>query len=341
MAKSLKVEVFAIGKWNGMTFTKHDLQAIVSAFHAIGSNLQVPLKMGHNDEQPFTDGQPALGWVTDLELTSDNKIMALFEDVPEIVYKAFETKLYKNVSIELAMGVDYKGNHYPYVLSGVALLGADIPAVNTLSDLQAYMSSDFSIEKRAAFTAVQTKQTYSSKGDDMDDKERIASLEAQVKNFQSEIDRLSSDLVKAQTNLAENKAKFRALEQAEEVRKEGEKRNLMETQLNSMVQGGKISPAMRDEFMRDYDDAGDKEIVMSAVSMLQRTVENSPAYFGREQAREKARREIDESDKSASDILAQRTREYMVKHGEKNFTAAKRAVMGADPELAERYVKGV
>ena len=175
----------------------------------------------------------------------------------------------------------------------------------------------------------------------MDDKERIASLEAQVKNFQSEIDRLSSDLVKAQTNLAENKAKFRALEQAEEVRKEGEKRNLMETQLNSMVQGGKISPAMRDEFMRDYDDAGDKEIVMSAVSMLQRTVENSPAYFGREQAREKARREIDESDKSASDILAQRTREYMVKHGEKNFTAAKRAVMGADPELAERYVKGV
>lgn len=174
--RSLDAEIFAVGFWNGWDFTVDDLRDIVIAFDSLKEIHKVPLKMGHNDEQPMTDGQPSLGWVENIWVAG-NKLMARFSNIPEIVYKAFKQKLYKHVSIELDSGVQHKGSYYSMVLSGVALLGADIPAVNTLSDLTAFMSKDNLVFKeRIAFTAIHGKSSSDDKEPITID-ERLKSLE--------------------------------------------------------------------------------------------------------------------------------------------------------------------
>lgn len=341
--KERTVEIFAVGMWNGMDFTVEDLKSMAAAFHAFGDNHQVPLKMGHNDEQPFTDGQPALGWVTDVWVDGTT-LMSKFTDIPEVVDKAMEQKLYRNVSVELDLGVEYKGSYYPWVLSGVALLGADIPAVNTLADLQAYMGRELTSKSRAAFTAIEgNKQSHSfnrSQNMSGENQETIDSLKAQVAALKVEMAKMAEENVNLQRKLDDNSAKFKVVQAAEETRKLNETRSELENKLEGMVKEHKLTPASRDEFMRDFDEAKDKETVVFAVKKLESTIESNPAYFGAEQARKKADQQREEDGKDASDVVLQRTNEYMTKHGEKDFSAAKTAVLRADSELAERYTKG-
>lgn len=132
-------EVFAPGTWNGLTFTRADLDDIARNFVALNPYHKVPLKLGHNTKQPLTDGQPALGWVSNVYVGTGDKLFAVAMDVPTVVMNAIKSKLYRKVSIELDIDVQHKGKFYRYVLSGVALLGAEIPAVNVLADLDKYL----------------------------------------------------------------------------------------------------------------------------------------------------------------------------------------------------------
>lgn len=149
-------EIFAAGLWNNMTFQQHDLDAMVAAFDELKSVHKPPLKIGHNETQPLKgDQQHALGWISKIYVQG-KKLLADFEDVPDIVAKAIESKLYRRVSIELSIDVRYKGKLFPFVVDAVALLGADLPAVNTLNDLGAYMARGgaFPAGRHASFSAV-------------------------------------------------------------------------------------------------------------------------------------------------------------------------------------------
>lgn len=149
------VEIFATGKWNGKEFADKDLHDIVTNFYLLKNVQKVPLKLGHNDDQPLTDGMPALGWVSDVWVEG-NKLMAKFDDVPEIIRDAIKKKKYRTVSVELLLGAKHKGKEYKNVLDAVALLGADQPAVNTLKDLNTYLSrtASWQCSRRAIFSAV-------------------------------------------------------------------------------------------------------------------------------------------------------------------------------------------
>ncbi len=339
----LEVEILATGKWNGLNFERDDLELMAVAFEALKDNHQVPLKMGHNKKQPFTDGQPALGWVSAVFVKAD-KLVAKFTDVPKVVYEAMKQKLYKNVSAEVDLAVEYKGNYYPRVLSGVALLGADIPAVNTLSDLQAYMGKGFSSQKRMVFTAISTKQNSKrslTMSVEAELREEIKTLN-EINNAQKiELTKLTEGAVLLERKIADGGAKFRILEAAEITRKLGETRELMLSKLEGMVKDSKLTPAARDQYMKDFDDAAedDKDRVVFAVKRLAETIEGNPKYFGAEQARVQADKDRQEQDKDPGHIVLARTNEYMVKNGEKDFVAAKTAILRADPELAERYAK--
>lgn len=340
--KDLTTEVLAVGNWNGMEFTPADLQGIAAAFHALHENHDVPLKMGHNKKQPFTDGQPALGWVTDLFVKAD-KLLAKLSDMPEIVYEAMKKKLYKHVSVELDLGVDYKGQHFPAVLSGVALLGADIPAVNTLKDLQAFMGRDLHPEKTVAFTAININKSSSNHRSETmtpEEKEKMDGLQTTVNVQNISLTKLTEENVLLKGKVDKQKAEFSVLSAAEEVRKLGATRSKLETKLEGMVKDSQITPASRDKFMRDFDDAESKDTIVFAVDSLADTIQANPAYFGAEQARKAKEKKDGEDGKKPGDIVLQRTNEYMVKHGEKDFSVAKTAVLQADNELAELYTKG-
>jgi hypothetical protein len=62
--------------------------------------------------------------------------MADFIDVPNLVFDAIKRGLYKFVSIELLKDAQQGDTRIPFVLDAVALLGADIPGVSNLADLQ-------------------------------------------------------------------------------------------------------------------------------------------------------------------------------------------------------------
>ncbi len=120
---------------NGLTFFQEKLQGIADAHRALGLDGKVPLKLGHNDEQPLTDGKPALGWMKNLRVV-DDKLVGDFVDLPKVIYDAIKTGRYKNVSVELLKNVQAGTRIIPWVIDAVALLGADQPAFGNLQDLQ-------------------------------------------------------------------------------------------------------------------------------------------------------------------------------------------------------------
>lgn len=134
------VEIFAAGKWNGDEYSLDDLDSMVFAFDALGEHLKPPIKLGHNDEQRLlvADGLPSAGWISRLYRRGE-KLLADIVEIPKKVADLIKAGAYRKRSAEIWW--DYEdpatGETFPRVLCGLALLGADLPAVNTLDDILA------------------------------------------------------------------------------------------------------------------------------------------------------------------------------------------------------------
>lgn len=136
------VEVFKTGTHtasNGVkkTYTDEHLDQMVGAFAALKEKVKVPLRVGSHGVLA-----PAGGWVSNLK-REGVKLMAEFADVPEIVRKAINRRIYKTVSSGLWF--DWKDDEekvYPVVLNHVALLGGRLPAVKGLEDIQAMFDAE-------------------------------------------------------------------------------------------------------------------------------------------------------------------------------------------------------
>lgn len=138
----IEAEIFSVGEWNGEHFTRRDLEEIASNFHKLKDNLRPPLKFGHDENQTLLgqrDGDPALGWVEALRVRGE-RLVATFAGVPGVVAEAIDKGLYRRVSAELYFNLRRKGKKLGKALKAVALLGADLPAVTNLRDLQAYLA---------------------------------------------------------------------------------------------------------------------------------------------------------------------------------------------------------
>lgn len=144
-----RVEIFSAGKWNGDTYTEADLDEMVKAFDETSAGWKPPLKLGHNDEQQLlqTDGLPAAGYVNKLYRIG-KKLFADFVDIPEKIYNLLEGGAYRKVSAEVFWDIDIGDDKtYSRMLAGVALLGADMPAVMNLSEILAWYSKAKSEKK--------------------------------------------------------------------------------------------------------------------------------------------------------------------------------------------------
>ena len=142
------VKVFAPGKWTDSMgeerdWTTQDMLAMVEAFNA-GIPSVVPLKAGHTSdtfntivaeelgvplqliEGEMGSGQISLGRMASLELRGD-LLIASFERVPQAVADLIEGGQFSTVSAEIEEGV----GEFKTVMTGVALLGAERPAVDS------------------------------------------------------------------------------------------------------------------------------------------------------------------------------------------------------------------
>ncbi len=138
------VDLVQTGSWNAstgpVTFTRDDLAAAVAALTCPA--IQKPrLKLGHID--PRFDGQPACGWVDDLRLTNGgHTLCGDFKGLPLAMVEADADGVsvlaaaYPQRSIEGVFNLTCSLDHtHPFVITAVALLGVQEPAVSTLADI--------------------------------------------------------------------------------------------------------------------------------------------------------------------------------------------------------------
>ena len=331
-------EIFAEGKWNGMEFTSEDLQSIADTFNALGENMKVCLKMGHNDEQPMTDGQPALGWVSKVWVAGE-KLMAHYTDLPQIVYDAIKKRLYRNVSIEMDVDVSHKGNNYPYVLTGVALLGADIPAVNTLKDLTHYMSrgAAFSVGRHAVFSAIAGQSTKGVTHMELEQAiKKVAELTTTVATFTTETARLTAENADLKAQVAKFGADAAAATAAATNARIAAKRTEVVAILEDGVKSEAITPALRTQYtkmLRIDDDAALDALDVADVKAL---VPAGKKQFSREHAKQGAN---EKGDLRPDQQVAKEIAEVQATNATLSFAAAQKIVFDRNPELARAYVQ--
>ena len=339
--KAMKgVELFSIGKWNGRVFTKEDLKGVVDAYDYFSNIIDIPLKLGHNDEQPLTDGQPAIKWLESVRLSDNGEvIIGDFVDMPDIVYDAINKRLYDNISVEMDVNVVHMSKKFPYALTAVALLGADLPAVNTLSSLKEYIGKGKSDAKLTASRKILFTSTKE------DGRMTIEEMQAQLALIQGKVAALekdNADLVTRNATLSTQVATFSAEKQrAEEENKKmafskakGEVVDTMEI----LVKSGRITPAQRDTFSRQIVE-GD----IDSVTRLSSTIDvlalgMDKIHFSKDtkmQSKNNGGSELPpdrELVRRISELRSSREGAHL------SFSAARDRVMKANPELASDYI---
>ena len=139
------VEVFGIGEWKGQKITDEDIDDIVNGTNEIIDKLKPKVKLGHDDKQVLLQrtGYPAGGWITKLKRSGD-KILVDIKEVPKVLYQLIKNGAYKRISSEILSGYTEPSTKkiYKKVLSAIAFLGADLPAVTNLKDIAALYDAD-------------------------------------------------------------------------------------------------------------------------------------------------------------------------------------------------------
>lgn len=129
------VELAKTGVWDALTgkvaITRADLAAAVASAAALPA---APLKLGHTD--PRFDGDPALGWVTNLRLADNgHTLVGDLVDIPawfaEIMPTAFSHR-----SIEATFNLDTPHGVHRFAVTALSLLGATWPAITDLASLR-------------------------------------------------------------------------------------------------------------------------------------------------------------------------------------------------------------
>jgi len=329
-------EIFAVGTWNGLEFTESDLDDVVANFESLGENHKVPLKLGHNEDQKVTDGQPALGWVSKI-YKHGQKLLADFTDMPSVIYDAMMKKLYRTVSVELLFNVDHKGTKYNHVLDAVAILGADQPAVNTLSDLNALLASRISF----AGGTRQCFDTMAGNGPKLEESDMGMSKEEVQELLNTSLAPLKAEAeeLRAENKTLKAKAEADRLEKEDYARKEAAKkvtmaREAVTTILDDAVKAKSMTPALRETYAKQIgvdDDARVIEIDVDQVKLM------CGAVKGEDQG-ESGRVGDNEQVDDAGEELLRLTRKAMAATGDDNFNATFSRVAAANPELHKEYL---
>ena len=137
------IEVFAVGTWNNTKITEQDIDDIVNGTNEIIDKVKPFVKLGHDDKQKLlqNSGLPAGGWITRLK-RKGQKILVDIADVPQKLYELISKGAYKRISSEILWDYTEPSTKRKYnkVLSAIAFLGADLPAVTNLEDIAALYS---------------------------------------------------------------------------------------------------------------------------------------------------------------------------------------------------------
>jgi len=329
---NMDAEIFATGTWNGDKYSDADLDDMVKNFDLLANTVKPPIKMGH-DPSIKGDGQPALGWVGAVR-KQGNKLIATLIDMPEVVYKAIKQGLYKRVSSEVYWGYKDKasGTKHHRVLAGVALLGADIPAVSTLADLEAYLSqtsdNSDSFDKVAVYsfaeTATEKITNENEEKRDMSD-ELKKEYADKLKAKEAELDKkYTDDMATKDKEIADMKA-------ADTQRIEDSAKADLKAYCDDKVKAHKMTPAASEALQSEDAKLYSTPQALAAVKAYADAQES--AFDMTEKGSSEKKETFDDS----GDAFDSKVKAYMREHKVK-YTEAMDAVADAEPALFKAYM---
>ncbi len=208
------VEIFRSGEWTDSAgrrteYTADDIAAMAAASAALEGRLEAPVKLGHDPEQPLlrSDGLPAAGWLRNVR-AAGGRLFADLAGVPGKLYELIRAGAYKKRSLEVLHNYrdEATGRVYKHVAAGLALLGANLPAIGSLADIRALYagaadgSATYFYEAATGGEEAEEGAPYAADGEDADAQsdgtaeqvegllEVIALLEARVAELESLID---------------------------------------------------------------------------------------------------------------------------------------------------------
>lgn len=261
MAKSIsEVEIMRTGTFEPggaaagrkVTITEADLASMVESFESlvpVGGFTPV-LKLGHSEAQRFMgqgSGAPNLGIIEKIWQVG-SKVLANFVNVPDAVVDLIRQKRFTNVSVEIVPSLEFDGKTFANVLTAVALLGAELPAVKGLKELSAAVFTQAEVVPIKADNAI----TYEWETETMPDtkltqEQHEALLEAAVSKavavakaeFSAETEKLTAERDEAREAVKTVKVEFTAY--TDKVAK-AEAETLVET----AIKDGKLLPKQKD-----------------------------------------------------------------------------------------------
>jgi hypothetical protein len=256
LGKSLdRVPLMTATEANGIKFAVTDLIGVATSFDALGLTGRVPIKFGHNGEQPLTDGQPALGWVSRIYVEGDT-LYGDFKDMPTSVYELIRSGAYKFLSVELLRDVQAGTRKIPWVLDAVALLGADQPAFGTLADLQSLtmkrkpaLQARARVEMRRGFSL--SSEARKGMSDENFDEKLQAALKKQREEMRAEF--------KADLDKVTAEAKADADAQVAKARAESHRAQI-KAKFETAVKAEALLPAKRESFYKNWRVEDDKVV---------------------------------------------------------------------------------
>jgi len=329
------VEIFAAGTWNGDPYTVEDLDKMVEADRSLP--FWAPVKLGHTEAQKWfgqDDGAPALGWVTNLRRRGE-KLLADLINVPTVLINLIRNGSYRTKSAEIYWNyknpADPAGKVWPRVLKAVSLLGADLPAVTSLEELQKVLMSDATAALAYGEQGGETR-VYSypdNDGGHMDEKryqEKIDMLSAQLNAEKALRETMEGRAVRAEATLATRDEDFAV-------------KNFREVALVALKQAGKVLPAEEESLIVTFSALGagsrkygDKDV--NPREMFVKSLHDRKSQIGFGASGD------DGGDAPAAVEVDKRIRKFVEKGDAKDYSEGKELVKTRFPELWERYIRG-
>lgn len=332
------VELFATGKWNGDEYNVSDLDEMVTAFNDVG--FKPPIKPGHTD----APGTPAYGWVANLKRVGD-KLVGDLIDLPKKVYEAIKDRLYDTVSAEIYWDLERNNRTFKRVLKAVALLGAEIPAV----DLKPLSESLLSIQGSARAYTIADKESkgFTNQEGEKGDKKMKEELDKAIAEFKAKTTELE-DMIKKNAQDDTTKQFKEELEAANKKIAEfaeNQKQVLIKSKTDKLKIPvlrpyiDAIYQAIDSQKVRKFTvDKTEKDVTMESIvdQMVDQLNRSAEKLFTDLTTVDTTRQNAPVSDNPGQEV-DKRVREFMAKNSEKDYGIALKAVLNADPELKKAY----
>lgn len=334
----LDAEIFTVGDWVDARGTKVKvtmamLKDMVKNFNSLKDKIKVSLKLGHNDEQPFTDGKPNLGKAESVWVDGDT-LFAKMVELPDIIFDSIKKKLYTNVSIEALKDVtDTEGNKYGIVLTAIALLGEDLPAVNTLADLTTYMSAkNLTFGSHLAFSKKPFKLNSGGSTMTPEEQAEFDRMKAQVIAQAKVITDNASKIVEFSQTELKHKGELDVLKASGKEAEFARAKDLVTTDLEALVKENKITPAQRDKLTTEFTEENQAQVLFS-VNMLKDNAAMGTSKEQGQQNKDDSSKNADQPADMQVSILAQK----FSAENKVTFSQGVKHVLSTDPKLAREY----